>query len=266
ADPSLKFYDYKAGRSPDTAPPGMAATKGYSNPVSFETFVYKTTPDTPAADVQRLLTAIYPMQDKFKNTINSVQGLMGAAVTSVFLGQENGLEISYPYSCDYSDSFDPRVRPWYMQAIDKKGSGPIWSVPYINKGENPKLIITCSVPIEGADGKNRGVLGVDVLPNNVLDMLEHGGTAGIKSVKYLLSSDAKVYCDSSGAMSPKMQGDTVIMSPFFDISLFKRMWSLKNGRLFANHIRDEVFFFMYIGPLDSLYVEKYDINELKEQY
>ena len=266
ADPSLKFYDYKAGRSPETAPPGMAATKGYPHPVSFETFVYKTTPDTPEADVRRLLTAIYPMQDKFKATINSVQGIMGAAVTSVFLGQENGLEISFPYSCDYSDSFDPRVRPWYKQAIDKKKSAPIWSVPYINKGETPKLIITCSVPIEGTDGKNKGVLGVDVLPSNVLEMLEHGGTIGIKSTKYIISKDGKVYCDSSDALSPKMRGENVNMSEFPDKQLFKRMWSLKNGRLFSNHMRDEVFFFMYIGPLDSLYVEKYDINELKGQY
>ncbi len=266
ADPSLKFYDYKAGRSPDTAPPGMAAANGYPHPVSFETFVYKTTPDTPLGDIQRQLTAISPMQDKFMDAINSVKGMMGAAVTSVFIGQENGLEISFPYSCDYSDSFDPRTRPWYLQAIGKSDNTPVWSVPYINKGETPKLIITCSIPIKGTDGKNLGVLGLDVLPNNIINMLEHGGTAGIKSTKYIISKDAKVYCDSSNILAPKMQGENVNMNEFPDKNLFKRMWSLKNGRLFSSHIRDEVFFFMYIGPLDSLYVEKYDINELKEKY
>ena len=271
ANPSLKFYDYKAGqlvdgRIPETAPPGMGAAKGYDKPVSFDTFVYKKSFDTPDDDLQRILTAINPMRKEFKETINSVQGILGSAIKSVFIGQENGLQISYPYSSDYHETFDPRIRPWYANAIGQKDATPLWSIPYIDKGETPRLIITCSVPIKNDDGANIGVLGIDVLPQNIIDMLEHGGTAGIKSVKYIISKDAHVYFDSSGALAPKLDGDYVSMNDFSNIVLFKQMWSLKNGRLFVNQQKQNIVFFMYIEPLDSLYVEKYNINELKEEY
>ena len=266
ADPSLTFYDYKAGRSPDTAPPGMIETQGYDHPVSFDTFVYKKSHDTPDDDINRILTAIMPLRQKFMDTINYVHGGMGAAISSVFIGQKNGLEISYPYSSDYNDDFDPRLRPWFIQAIDKADESPIWSDPYISKGEIPKLIITCSVPIKGADNKNIGVLGVDVLPKNIIEMLDRTGISGLKSEKLIVSNDAEVLFDSSERLSPKMENGQLNMSKFSHSKLFKKMWTLKNGRLFANQLKKEIFFFMYIEPLDSLYVEKYDINELKEQY
>ena len=266
ASPSLKFYDYKAGRNPETAPPEYKDSSYYGHPVSFETFVYKICKDTPEGDIPRMLTAIHPMLGKFKSAVNAEHGDIGSVITNVFIGQENGLEISYPYSSDYSDSFDPRNRPWYVNCIGKAPNKPVWSKPYLGKGAIPKLLITCSVPLRGDDGKNMGVFGMDIEPEAIIKMVEHTSKSVERSVKYIISNEGLVYHDSSGVLTPTLVNGEASVKQFNHSKLFKQMWALKHGRLFGNHLREDIYFFMYIKQLDSLYVEKYDINDLKQEY
>ena len=266
ASPSLKFYDYKAGRNPETAPPGFAENAEYGHPITFDTFVYKKCDDTPESDIPRLLTAIHPMLSKFKAVIDTEHKGIGSPVTNVFIGQENGLEISYPYSSDYSDNFDPRVRPWYLNCKEKKDDKPVWSKPYLGKGEVPKLLITCSAPVRDNDGNLRGVLGIDIAPEAIIGLVEHATQSVARSTKYIITQDGTVYHDSSGELMPTLENGEESVKKFNHSKLLKQMWSLKNGRLFGNQLRKDIYFFMYIKQLDSLYVEKYDIDALKEQY
>ena len=177
-----------------------------------------------------------------------------------------GLEISYPYTSDYSDSFDPRVRPWYTNCIGKADDKPVWSKPYLGKGEVPKLLITCSVPVRRDDGKNMGVLGIDISPEMIISMVEHASHSVARSTKYIISQDGLVYHDSSGELMPTLENGEASVKKFNRSKLFKQMWTLKNGRLFGNQLKKDIYFFMYIKQLDSLYVEKYEIDALKEEY
>ena len=86
---------------------------------------------------------------------------MEAITVAVFLGTESGFEITYsPFSDDSHQTFDPRVRPWYVGA--KESGGTFWTDPYIDASSG-KLIVTCAYPFRRADGALAGVAGIDVV-------------------------------------------------------------------------------------------------------
>ncbi|SLN35906.1 PDC sensor domain-containing protein [Oceanibacterium hippocampi] len=60
---------------------------------------------------------------------------------------------------DDNDDFDPRTRDWYRKA--KSAQGPIWTDPYVFYSSR-KPGITAAAPLEGADRKLAGVVGVDI--------------------------------------------------------------------------------------------------------
>lgn len=62
---------------------------------------------------------------------------------------------------DLSDSYDPRIRPWYKKAIAKKGL--IWTDPYIFFSSQQPGITTAS-PVYSNHGESdiSGVIGVDI--------------------------------------------------------------------------------------------------------
>ena len=60
---------------------------------------------------------------------------------------------------DTTDSYDPRVRPWYEGAITAKGI--FWSDPYIfYSSQSPG--ITISGPTFNLEGELSGIVGVDI--------------------------------------------------------------------------------------------------------
>ncbi len=60
---------------------------------------------------------------------------------------------------DPSDAFDPRTRPWYIQAQERGGLS--WTAPYIFFTDRVPGI-TASVPVPGPDGRVVAVVGLDV--------------------------------------------------------------------------------------------------------
>jgi len=72
---------------------------------------------------------------------------------------ESGLHSAYPGHGGYPESFDPRERPWYREALEK--SGPIWSVPFIDVATRT-VVSSVAQAIRGPDGEIIGVTGIDV--------------------------------------------------------------------------------------------------------
>ncbi|TRW98705.1 PAS domain S-box protein [Paracoccus sp. M683] len=60
---------------------------------------------------------------------------------------------------DPLDTFDPRSRPWYQRAHDRRAT--IWTDPYIFFSSKAPGI-TLASPVLGQDGSIRGVVGVDI--------------------------------------------------------------------------------------------------------
>jgi hypothetical protein len=65
-----------------------------------------------------------------------------------------------------SDLFDPRTRPWYVQA--RETDQPVWGAPYVDAG-GLGLVVPCSRALRGADGALLGVAGLDVPLRHVID-------------------------------------------------------------------------------------------------
>jgi HD-GYP domain-containing protein (c-di-GMP phosphodiesterase class II) len=72
---------------------------------------------------------------------------------------ENGLHSAYPGHGGYPETFDPRTRPWYREAISKKG--PIWSVPFIDVATR-QVVSSVAQAIRDPQGRLVGVTGIDV--------------------------------------------------------------------------------------------------------
>jgi len=78
-----------------------------------------------------------------------------------YIGTSNGVLVLWP---DVTETlsliapFDPRERPWYLEAARAKGT--IWTKPYLNQSTGI-LAITCATPIS-VEGNLTGVVGMDV--------------------------------------------------------------------------------------------------------
>ncbi len=95
---------------------------------------------------------------------------------AVYLGTEDGRMFEWGVGkgfVDYRPSFppgyDPRVRPWYRAALDK-GDFAI-SDPYIYASVDD-IGITCALPVAGSGGTLVGVLGLDILLEDLRRILE----------------------------------------------------------------------------------------------
>lgn len=67
----------------------------------------------------------------------------------------NLLEVEF----DHSDTYDPRLRPWYRKAISKNKI--VWTDPYIFFSSQ-KPGITIAGPVNSTPGNLKGVVGVDI--------------------------------------------------------------------------------------------------------
>ena len=73
----------------------------------------------------------------------------------VYIGTADGRIIDEPVH-DYASDYDPRKRPWYIEAIDNKGHVSITS-PYISKSTN-NIVVT----VMQALPDDSGVIALDL--------------------------------------------------------------------------------------------------------
>ncbi|MDH3380906.1 MAG: cache domain-containing protein, partial [Gammaproteobacteria bacterium] len=94
------------------------------------------------------------------------QGTFHTKILAVGEGAHPALRISRDASfeelnrwTDLNDAYDPRTRPWYVKAQREKQA--VWTDPYVFfTSRQPG--ITSAAPVLDADGKLRGVVGVDI--------------------------------------------------------------------------------------------------------
>jgi len=72
---------------------------------------------------------------------------------------ESGLHSAYPGHGGYPETFDPRVRPWYREAMEKDGA--IWSLPFVDVATRT-VVSSVAQAIHGPGGEIVGVTGIDV--------------------------------------------------------------------------------------------------------
>ena len=120
---------------------------------------------------------------------------MDVMTVSIFLGTESGFMIVYDsFSDDRHNVADPRVRPWYVGA--KELGDTYWTAPYIDVGSE-KLVITCSHPFYGANGGFMGVVGIDVIVEDLNDEIVNIDV-GRNGYAFIMDSDGKLISTGGG--------------------------------------------------------------------
>ena len=92
-------------------------------------------------------------------TTEAIDALDEIGVLWHYTSLENGLHSAYPGHGGYPESFDPRTRPWYREAISKQG--PIWSVPFVDVATR-QVVSSVAQAIRNPQGQLVGVTGIDV--------------------------------------------------------------------------------------------------------
>ncbi len=123
---------------------------------------------------------------------------------AIYLGTEDGRMFEWgvgPEFIDYTPTFppgyDPRKRPWYQTALEKNGFAV--SEPYRYASVDAEGI-TCVLPVRDAEGRLLGVLGLDILLDNMKALLEDLNIP--KEGKALLVSAKGRFI--AGSLDPKM--------------------------------------------------------------
>ncbi len=132
--------------------------------VSYAALSFHFSPGTPrgalGADVRRLAA----MLEFYRVLHASPQELIHWQYT----GLENGLFCSYPGHGGYADDYDPRLRPWYIEARQKGEF--TWFGPYVD-ASSKELVLTACQPIR-RHGVFAGVTALDITVRELVGLLQ----------------------------------------------------------------------------------------------
>ncbi len=92
----------------------------------------------------------------------------GGDLMSVYLGLDDG---SFYESSGWvaPEDFDPRKRPWYIEAIEQNNGETIATKPYVDANTGDMIISLASPVIK--EGRAIGVVGCDIAINFIVDMV-----------------------------------------------------------------------------------------------
>jgi len=112
------------------------------------------------------------MRDLFVSSVLARRGYLRA----IYLGGSDGRMHEWGVGAEFVDyepsfppGYDPRLRPWYLSALERDGFSI--SAPY-RYASVDDIGITCVLPVTGRDGSPVGVLGLDILLSSLAAVLD----------------------------------------------------------------------------------------------
>lgn len=181
----VKVYFASDFDDPATAPPGAGPQPGYvkksaadrlvNDIVSFEHPSVLLSPGVSPSDAADDVARLSLLADTFVE----ISAKLGPVLHWVYVSSESGVHVSYPGHGGYPEGYDPRQRPWYVDATDETR----WSQPLVDASTG-QVIMTLSKRLRYPDGKRAGVAAMDVLLTEVLriDTLSALWTAAMQSL------------------------------------------------------------------------------------
>lgn len=172
------FDDYVVDQS-DTAPsPGYLRKSGdfrlFPTPVSLLHPVFLLAPGVAAKSVSRDIARLTRLLPVFQGLSKEFGNTLQWAHVSL----ESGVHVSYPGHGGYPEGYDPRMRPWYINAKEasyKKGSYKaerfVWTFPVVDPTTG-LVTFTASRRLRRPDGSFAGVVALDVLITQILQESE----------------------------------------------------------------------------------------------
>ncbi|MGP7818573.1 methyl-accepting chemotaxis protein [Niallia sp. 01092] len=147
----------------------------------------------------------------FKQYIN-----LHPEIQSIYIGTPKGETIMYPIS-DMPDGYDPRQRPWYQDAMQKKGEVVVTS-PYVDAGTEEMVVTITKVLNDGA-----GVIAVDI---NIKNLKKTAEEVNIGKSGYAVLLDSQ----QNYIVSPSEKAGTKAKEDFF-----QKLYAEKSGELYYDY-------------------------------
>lgn len=158
------------------APKDYQYSEVYRKKISLLEPAFRLAPGLDLAKHQDLMSALLNVKFNFHQLYQS-----GLEFRWAYLALKEGVLLLYPGTGDISNSFDPRQRPWYLQA--SQAEDLLWVLPY-EDAEAQGMTLTCAVAIR--DGNN--LLGV-----SCLDITEETIQKQLLSFRLPFSSERILY-------------------------------------------------------------------------
>ena len=165
----MKVYFGSDFDRPSTAPPDAGPHPGYmresgdgrleNDIVSFKHPVVLIAPGVSVRDVAEDIDRLSLLTEFY----SEISVRTGPALHWVYVCTASGVHVSFPGHGGFPDGYDPRRRPWYVDAADEIR----WTMPYVD-AVSGQVIMTVSKKLRHEDGSPAGVAGMDVLLTEVL--------------------------------------------------------------------------------------------------
>ncbi|MFB0505821.1 MAG: SpoIIE family protein phosphatase [Thermodesulfobacteriota bacterium] len=168
------FDDHLVDVSDTASSPGYLRESGdfrlLPSPVNFRHPVFLLAPGVAKKSVSEDIARLTHLIPAFQGFSKEFGDVLQWANVSL----ENGVHVSYPGHGGYPEGYDPRMRPWYINAKEtsyRKGSYKterlIWTIPIVDPTTG-LVTFTASRRLRGPDGSFAGVAAIDVLITGIL--------------------------------------------------------------------------------------------------
>ncbi len=113
-----------------------------------------------------------PMIDREVRILSNCEYMFGPLLEendildNIYIGTESGISYRYSKYNEYNADYDPRVRDWYIAAMEKPDT-LVWLPTYLDSYGN--TCITAAMSYRDASGKTAGVVASDILLQSVID-------------------------------------------------------------------------------------------------
>lgn len=127
-------------------------------------YLYRLAPGVDKKSVEKEFLRLRVMGNVFKPYLFNDENL-----ESFFLGTQTGINILWPDTGGRTNKpYDPRIRPWYTNTVKRNRIG--WTK--IFKGASTsRLMIACSGPVSDKEDNLKGVIGVTVTLDKMLNVI-----------------------------------------------------------------------------------------------
>ncbi len=181
---SPESIHYSSDWDGEVTPDGTFKSKVYGMDINIDQPAYFLPKGVSEGNVQVSMRRLEPirrhqkrilLRSKAENKADSPDkqarrliGDIGVPLAWAHVGLENGLYVGYPGHGGYPEQWDPRERPWYTLAKNKKV--PTWGAPYPDYF-GLGAILPCATGLYDHDGSFVGTVAVEMTFGYIIDKL-----------------------------------------------------------------------------------------------
>lgn len=163
---AMESMPMRGGMSPMSEMMPMSGMGGDSptstGMVSFSSLAFHRAPGADVVKTGEQARILAPIVRSIQQYYNMFHG----KVYRIYAGFASGLHMTYPGHADLPVTYDPRNRGWYTRAVE--AGKMIWTLP-LTDASTGRVTITGSQPMYSAEGMLLGVVGLDILWEEVLN-------------------------------------------------------------------------------------------------